>query len=84
MRQEPACVYFLYQMVFAVVILKLMLYNMAKKPFAQIHFQYAFVLAPIIAYQIFGVTAGTEVIITRICMVIAFLDFYFSIARISR
>ena len=37
-QSEAALVFFLYQMVFATVILKLMLYNMAKKPFAQIHF----------------------------------------------
>ena len=71
-------------MVFATVILKLMLYNMAKKPFPQIHFQYIYVLAPICSYLLLGVSPSTEIIVTRVCTALALADFYLSMAIISK
>lgn len=57
---------------------------MARKPFAQIHLQYAYVLLPIIGYQMLGFSAEIEIMITRACVVLSFLEFYYSIYVISK
>jgi hypothetical protein len=81
---ETAVVYFLYQMVFAILILKLMIFNMSGKRFNVIHIQYFYVLLPIITYLLIGVTAQMEAIITRLCMIGALFEFLFTIYRISK
>lgn len=47
---ETCVVYFLYQMVFAIVILKLMIFNMSGKHFTIMHIQYIYLVIPIVAY----------------------------------
>eukprot|EP00347_Sterkiella_histriomuscorum_P006704 403351756 len=83
-QQEPAVAYFLYQMVFAIVILKLMLLNMASRPFTQLNVQYIYPLLPIILYKCFGISDNMEILVTRSCMVIAIFEFYYSIYEISK
>jgi|LauGreDrversion4_2_1035121.scaffolds.fasta_scaffold413493_2 hypothetical protein len=50
-------VYFLYQMVFAIVIVRLMMFNMAGKSFSILHVQFVYLIIPILAYKVMGVNA---------------------------
>ena len=81
---ETVIVYFLYQMVFAKIILKLMLFNMSGRGFGVYNVQYVYLLIPIFAYTVLGVTAESEMIITRICMMSALFEFLFTIYRLSK
>ncbi len=81
--EERAVAVFLYQMTFAIIILKLMLLNMSNRPFTPLNIQYFYPLVPILAYRIFEVTAETEKMLTRGCMMTAFLEFYFTVYTIS-
>ena len=84
MQEETCIVYFLYQAAFSTIILKLMLYNMAGRPFEQVHSQYMFPLLPVIAYQVLGVSPHTEVWVTRLSFVAALVEFFWIVARISK
>lgn len=77
--EQPAIVYFQYQMIFAIIILKLMLLNMANRPFTQFNSQYIYALLPIILYQVVGISDTLEIYLTRACTLMAFLEFYASI-----
>lgn len=71
-------------MVFAIIILKLMMFNMSGKKFPLVlNVQFIYLLLPIIAYFILGVSNELEAMITRSCMVCALFEFLFSIYRIS-
>jgi hypothetical protein len=61
-----------------------MLYNMAGRPFEQVHSQYVFPLLPVIAYQVLGVSAQSEVWVTCLSFVAALAEFFWIIARISK
>ena len=81
---ETVIVYFLYQMVFAIIILKLMIFNMSGKKFPLVlNVQFIYLLLPIIAYYTLGVSAEIEAMITRSCMACALFEFLFSIYRIA-
>ena len=77
-------VYFLYQMVFAIIIVRLMMFNMAEKPFSILHVQYIYLLIPIIAYFVVGVSEELEAMITISCMICSLFEFFFTIYRISK
>ena len=71
-------------MVFAIIILKLMIFNMSGKKFPLVlNVQFIYLLLPIIAYHFFGVSELMEAMITRSCMVCALFEFLFSIYRIA-
>lgn len=71
-------------MVFAIVIVRLMMFNMAGKPFSIIHVQLTYLVIPIIAYFVVGVSVELEAIITISCMLCALFEFFFTIYRISK
>jgi phosphatidylglycerophosphate synthase len=84
-KSETVIVYFLYQMVFAIIILKLMIFNMSGKKFPlMFNVQFIYLLLPLIAYYIFCVSDQLEIMITRSCMVLALFEFLFSIFRIAK
>jgi phosphatidylglycerophosphate synthase len=83
-HEETVVAYFLYQGVFAIVILKLMLFNMAGKPMHALHLQFVYLLIPIVAYFMLGVSPRTEIMLTRSCMVLSLLEFFYIIYRVSR
>lgn len=77
-------VYFLYQMVFAIIIVRLMIFNMAEKPFSILHVQYIYLLIPIIAYFVVGVSVELEAMITISSMLCSLFEFFFTIYRIAK
>lgn len=81
--RETIVVYFQYQMVFAIIILKLMLHNMCGRPFSLFHSEYYYLIMPMITYHYFGISAELEVMITRWCAFLAFAEFFYSIYKIS-
>lgn len=81
--EETVIVYFFYQMVFAILILKLMLLNMAGKPYSVLHIQFVYPLIPIVAFLVFGVSSELEIIITRSCLIFSFCEFFYIIYRLS-
>ena len=84
LKSETVIVYFLYQMVFAIIILKLMIFNMSGKKFPIVlNVQFIYLLLPIIAYHFFGVSEQIEAMITRSCMICALFEFLYSIYRIA-
>jgi hypothetical protein len=71
-------------MTFAIIILKLMLFNMSGKPFSVMHVQYIYPLIPVVAFLVLGVTAEREKMLTRACMVASFCEFFYTIYRLAR
>jgi hypothetical protein len=71
-------------MVFAIVIVRLMMFNMADMYFPIVHVQFIYLVIPIIAYKVMGVSAELEAMITFACMVCALFEFFFIIYRISK
>jgi hypothetical protein len=71
-------------MVFAIVIVRLMMFNMADMYFPIAHVQFIYLLIPIVAYKVMGVSAELEAMITFACMVCALFEFFFIIYRISK
>ena len=82
--EETVIVYFMYQMTFAIIILKLMLFNMSGKPMSAWNIQYMYPLIPVVAYLVFGVSADLEIMLNRSCMLGAFIEFFYTIYRLSK
>ena len=61
-----------------------MMFNMADMHFPIVHAQFIYLVIPIIAYKLVGVSAELEVMITYACMVCALFEFFFTIYRISK
>ena len=81
---ETCVVYFLYQMVFAIVILKLMIFNMSGRPFTIMHIQYIYLVIPIVAYRVLAVSDELEALVTESCMVCALVEFLSIIYRLAK
>jgi|LauGreDrversion4_2_1035121.scaffolds.fasta_scaffold330431_1 hypothetical protein len=60
-----------------------MLVNMAKVQFKPIQFAYIYPMIPIVA-NLFGASTFIEVSLTRICTVVALLNFFMDVAILSR
>ncbi len=83
-HQESSIHYFLSQMTFNIIVLKLMLANMTRDSFSPLHFAYMYMIIPQIAYFYLGVDAKTEILITRICLIVATLEFLSIVFRLSK
>ena len=82
--EETVVAFFLYQMTFAIIIIKLMLHNMSGRAFSIFHVQYVYLLIPLVSYFYFQVSPTLEMMITRSCMACALLEFLFMIYRIAK
>ena len=61
-----------------------MLFNMTGRPMDMIHIQFIYLIIPIVAYLVFGVSAQVEIMITRSCMVCSLLEFFSIIYRLAK
>lgn len=84
-EEETVVVYILYQLIFSIIILNLMLFNMSGKPFNTILIgQYVYALIPISAFLLFKVSPQIEILITRASTMCVALEFAWTVYRISR
>lgn len=79
---ERGVVCLLFNFTLANITLHLMLVNMAKVQFKPIQFAYIYPLAPIIA-NLLGADTNLEVNLTRMCTVVALLNFLMDVAILS-
>ena len=82
--EETVIMNYNYQMVFTLIVFKLMVHNMTGKPFEVLHWQYIYLILPFIAYNVFNVSVQTELYITRACAICSFIEFFYNIYCISR